>query len=157
MQCESAINLCNVFLYFSAVLMNYDIHVCLYKLINPHCTTPWSSQKSKSVTLSFHHTHTHTHAGSGINPCSSANGNCSHLCLISSYQSTGYSCSCPEGMSLGNDQRTCFNSSSATPSTTASPQGWNRVMHGLWCFFVLRWVYDMTQEVTFLVRNVTQE
>lgn len=37
------------------------------------------------------------------NPCGNNNGNCSHLCLLSSMKSRGYSCACPTGIKLVND------------------------------------------------------
>ena len=33
-----------------------------------------------------------------FNPCEENNGNCSHLCLLSSSVSTGYSCACPASL-----------------------------------------------------------
>ena len=36
------------------------------------------------------------------NPCSSGNGGCSHLCLLST-ASQGFSCACPDGMILDGD------------------------------------------------------
>ena len=44
----------------------------------------------------------------GVNPCQAANGGCSHLCLLSSIQVSGYSCACPEGLNLDSDGRTCL-------------------------------------------------
>lgn len=32
------------------------------------------------------------------NPCTENNGNCSHLCLLSSISPTNYSCGCPDGL-----------------------------------------------------------
>ena len=39
--------------------------------------------------------------------CKKDNGNCSHLCLISS-NFNGYQCACPHLMKLGSDQKTCI-------------------------------------------------
>ena len=39
--------------------------------------------------------------------CKKSNGNCSHLCLITSNDS-GYQCACPHLMKLGEDQKTCI-------------------------------------------------
>ena len=39
--------------------------------------------------------------------CKKNNGNCSHLCLITSNDS-GYQCACPHLMKLGEDQKTCI-------------------------------------------------
>ena len=33
-----------------------------------------------------------------FNPCKENNGNCSHLCLLSSSVSKGYSCACPAAL-----------------------------------------------------------
>ena len=50
------------------------------------------------------------------NPCSLANGGCSHLCLLapntgntlnSDLHTTPYSCACPTGLVLGPDKRKC--------------------------------------------------
>lgn len=41
----------------------------------------------------------------GDNPCRHNNGNCSHLCLLSS-EKPGYSCACPTGVKLI-DKHTC--------------------------------------------------
>jgi len=40
-----------------------------------------------------------------VTPCSKDNGNCSHLCLISLEKK--FSCSCPNGLYLQLDGRTC--------------------------------------------------
>ena len=40
-----------------------------------------------------------------LNPCP---GGCSHLCLLSINDPRGYTCSCPDGMSLAEDQRSCI-------------------------------------------------
>jgi len=45
----------------------------------------------------------------GDNPCRRNNGNCSHLCLLSS-EKPGYSCACPTGVKLI-DKYTCANRS----------------------------------------------
>ena len=42
-----------------------------------------------------------------VNPCLDNNGNCSHLCLLSSSDTDGFGCECPNGMFLGRDRRTC--------------------------------------------------
>lgn len=41
------------------------------------------------------------------NPCLDNNGNCSHFCLLSSSNTDGLGCECPNGMFLGRDRRTC--------------------------------------------------
>lgn len=41
------------------------------------------------------------------NPCQDDNGNCTHLCLLSSLYPEGYGCECPDGMVLAGDGRTC--------------------------------------------------
>lgn len=41
------------------------------------------------------------------NPCSNSNGNCTHLCLLSSTAPAAYGCECPTGMLLAGDGRTC--------------------------------------------------
>lgn len=43
---------------------------------------------------------------SGVNPCETNNGGCSHLCLISPGEK-GYECACPTSFLLGTDERTC--------------------------------------------------
>lgn len=43
------------------------------------------------------------------NPCKVSNGNCSHLCLLSSVSSKGYSCACPTGIALLNEFRCAEN------------------------------------------------
>lgn len=45
----------------------------------------------------------------GSNPCRINNGNCSHLCLLST-KAPGYSCACPTGVKLI-DNYTCANGS----------------------------------------------
>ena len=42
-----------------------------------------------------------------FNPCSTNNGGCSHLCLLSTVDPKHYSCDCPTGMILSNDSLTC--------------------------------------------------
>ena len=42
------------------------------------------------------------------NPCAVSNGGCSHLCLLSAVNSSGYSCSCPEDLLLIDNQRDCI-------------------------------------------------
>ncbi|PIK56419.1 putative low-density lipoprotein receptor-related protein 4 isoform X3 [Apostichopus japonicus] len=44
-----------------------------------------------------------------VSPCGSNNGGCSHLCLLSPSSRTGYTCACPTGVVLGDDERTCHN------------------------------------------------
>ena len=41
------------------------------------------------------------------NPCAENNGNCSHLCLLSSAVSEGYTCACPDGLVNSEDQNVC--------------------------------------------------
>lgn len=41
------------------------------------------------------------------NPCGTNNGGCSHLCLLSSMTPEHYTCACPTGVVLKEDQRTC--------------------------------------------------
>ncbi|KAJ8982651.1 hypothetical protein NQ317_019052 [Molorchus minor] len=40
------------------------------------------------------------------NPCNIKNGGCTHLCLL---RFNGYSCACPTGIKLGDDDKTCAN------------------------------------------------
>ena len=40
-------------------------------------------------------------------PCNNDNGGCSHLCLLSSTDSRGYSCLCPEEMTLDEGGLVC--------------------------------------------------
>ena len=42
-----------------------------------------------------------------FNPCASVNGGCSHLCLLSAVDQRNYSCYCPDGLALDDDQLTC--------------------------------------------------
>ena len=44
---------------------------------------------------------------SGTNPCQVNNGGCTHLCLLSSVNASGYRCVCPDGYILNEDTRTC--------------------------------------------------
>ena len=45
---------------------------------------------------------------SGINPCLSENGGCSHLCLLSPGQTmVSHTCACPSGIKLQADKKTC--------------------------------------------------
>ena len=45
----------------------------------------------------------------GTNPCDLLdNGNCSHLCLISGTNSSGYSCACPDSLVLDENKRDCI-------------------------------------------------
>ena len=41
------------------------------------------------------------------NPCGESNGNCSHLCLLSSTLPEGYSCGCPAGLINTENQYLC--------------------------------------------------
>lgn len=50
------------------------------------------------------------------NPCSVNNGNCTHLCLLSSTYPEGYGCNCPDGLFLADDRRTC-----CSPAVPGSP------------------------------------
>ena len=43
----------------------------------------------------------------GLNPCSSDNGGCSHLCLLSASTNSNMSCSCPIGYELSGDGLNC--------------------------------------------------
>ena len=52
------------------------------------------------------------------NPCDSNNGGCSHLCLLSAVDPRGYSCHCPHGMRLHNDEKRCTGAS--TQSTNGN-------------------------------------
>ena len=51
------------------------------------------------------------------NPCLIANGGCSHLCLLSAVDPRGYSCSCPKGMVLDDDSRSCTDIATMLPLT----------------------------------------
>ena len=42
------------------------------------------------------------------NPCDNNNGSCSHLCLLSAVDPRGYSCHCPHGMRLDDDEKGCI-------------------------------------------------
>ena len=44
----------------------------------------------------------------GDNPCHSHNGGCSHLCLLSSTEMSGYHCACPDRLVLGVDGHVCL-------------------------------------------------
>ena len=57
------------------------------------------------------------------NPCHSNNGGCSHFCLLSAVDSRGYSCSCPEGMILDDDQSNCIFLDGAPMAIPLSPLG----------------------------------
>lgn len=41
----------------------------------------------------------------GVNPCGRHNGNCSHLCLLSSTEAQGFVCACPTGVRLVEERR----------------------------------------------------
>jgi len=41
------------------------------------------------------------------NPCEVNNGNCSHLCLLSSISAEGYKCACPDNQVLTDNQKEC--------------------------------------------------
>ena len=87
-------------------------------LVPPHQNIPLPS-----------HTHRHTHIKNlniliyndfqfcifnlASNPCARNNGDCSHLCLLSTAFG-GYTCACPDGLNLrlATNQRTCTSLSS---------------------------------------------
>lgn len=52
----------------------------------------------------LHHVHK---LNLGSNPCQEDNGNCTHMCLLSSTYPEGYGCNCPDGLVLAGDGRTC--------------------------------------------------
>ena len=55
------------------------------------------------------------------NPCGTTNGGCSHFCLLSAVDPSGYSCDCPDGMMLDDDMMNCTFQVGATvklPSNT---------------------------------------
>ena len=47
----------------------------------------------------------------GTNPCQVGNGGCSHICLLSSVEKSGFSCACPDDLSLDEDAQTCVSTS----------------------------------------------
>ena len=47
----------------------------------------------------------------GTNPCQMANGGCSHICLLSSVEISGFSCACPDDLMLDVDAQTCLSTS----------------------------------------------
>jgi hypothetical protein len=49
----------------------------------------------------------------GLSPCSTKNGGCSHLCLVSP-GGKSYRCACPQQMQLNSDNRTCNVTCSST-------------------------------------------
>lgn len=51
--------------------------------------------------------HVPCHAGNN-NPCQNNNGGCSHLCLLSSSNTEGYTCACPDGSYLATNQKVCI-------------------------------------------------
>ena len=51
--------------------------------------------------------------------CTKSNGGCSHLCLLSSASTKNYTCRCPNGMVLGNDNKSC---ASTTEQNSTTPQ-----------------------------------
>ena len=57
------------------------------------------------------------------NPCQNTNGGCSHFCLLSSVDPRGYSCDCPEGMILDDNQLNCVLLDGATTAIPLSPLG----------------------------------
>lgn len=57
------------------------------------------------------------------NPCGTTNGGCSHLCLLSSLAFEGYTCACPEGLTLSADRRTCIIGASVQCSPTCRNGG----------------------------------
>lgn len=42
------------------------------------------------------------------NPCGNDNGNCSHFCLLSATNASGYSCACPDSLVLDDNQKDCI-------------------------------------------------
>ena len=56
------------------------------------------------------------------NPCLTTNGGCSHFCLLSAVDPRGYTCDCPDGMTLDNDSVCIFQSGIATV-LSPSPRG----------------------------------
>jgi len=42
------------------------------------------------------------------NPCVNMTNECSFMCLLSGYSAEGYTCSCPDGMVLAEDERNCI-------------------------------------------------
>lgn len=87
------------------------------------CTVNWRTKRIQVAPLSDHiPVYTFCVLGSGNHPCTVANGNCSHLCLTSSFHSLGYSCVCPEGMAIGEDGRNCV-TATMVPITTEPGEG----------------------------------
>ena len=43
----------------------------------------------------------------GSNPCAEDNGGCSHLCLLSAVAVDGYTCTCPDGLTLDSNGKNC--------------------------------------------------
>ncbi|CAI8033011.1 Low-density lipoprotein receptor-related protein 4, partial [Geodia barretti] len=55
-------------------------------------------------------------------PCSTANGECSHLCLISATSPSGYSCACPRHFRLGQNRRDCYSGKQGSEPTAATTE-----------------------------------
>lgn len=56
------------------------------------------------------------------NPCLTINGGCSHLCLLSAVDPTGYICDCPNGMVLDDGPvSNCTFQNEITTVTVLSP------------------------------------
>ena len=70
---------------------------------NQSCDRIFNSMCTQAVV--FHPCPLYSSAAS--NPCGSNNGNCSHLCLLSAIATSGYTCDCPNGLVLEDDQRSC--------------------------------------------------
>ena len=45
------------------------------------------------------------------NPCGNNNGKCSHFCLLSATNASGYSCACPDSLMLDDNHRDCISKS----------------------------------------------
>ena len=58
-----------------------------------------------------------------FNPCGTTNGGCSHFCLLSAVDPRGFSCHCPEGMTLGDDLASCTFKNGTTIAPSLSPLG----------------------------------
>lgn len=73
------------------------------------------NQAESPKDLHIYHPQRQPHA---VTPCSKDNGNCSHLCLLSS-GAKKFTCNCPNGLYLQADGRTC--NSTMPPTTKPSP------------------------------------
>ena len=100
------------------ILQREDIPVPLVLIINKECVHKTSMYLLPVFSLSISFC-----TGNKLSPCSVSNGNCSHLCLLSSIHPAGYSCSCPQGMVLSTDQRTCYNITLTMPPVTLPMEG----------------------------------